>query len=752
MASAAEAFPGGVSAKMQQLWGLEDMTRKNHLITSGAALALAIAVPSAPAQQIEEVIVTAQKREESLQSVPMAVSAFTGEGLTDLGVTATQQLQAVTPGLVFSRTGPGAQPFLRGIGTRLAQNGMEPSVALYIDDRYEPLFQTMMFELADVERIEVIKGPQGTLYGRNATAGAIRVITRDVSDTFEGQVTASAGNYDAYGLSGTLNVPLTSTLGTRLTAMVKKRDGFAENLIPGTRSEIDDLDAIAARGKLRWQATDNLTANLTVGYVRRKDAAGLDQVDLSPPELSTGIVRGGITGDRDHVATLLSPIFDLRQFTTDLRFDVSLGDLDFVSITTYADGETFTVIDADGTSARVFDAPGARSLSDNYSQEFQLLSSAGNWNWIVGAYYFSGKLATDGLIDIGTPVPFSTGNQRTKAEAYALFGQATWAINDRWDLTLGGRWSYEEKEVTIRPSTMTSGAAFALVPFDDKADWDSFTPKLTLQRNFDDAMIYLTYSRGFKSGGYNYPARSPAGVGGALDPEILDMIELGSKSDFLDGRLRANAALYFYDYQDLQVTRAGGNTTGGTVLAVTENAANARVYGLDVDVTWLAAEHFTVTVGFNLSDSEYQDYDATARVFSSVVTGTPVPGIRDVFFDADGHSLLRSPDWSGFVGLKYDVQLGSAGRMPISLNYSHKDEYDFDFIAHPLSERLRQKSYGLLSARIGYVTNDDRWQVGVWGDNLTDKVYFDDLVGAGSGIRGSYGAPRTYGIDFTYRL
>jgi len=223
---------------------------------------------------------------------------------------------------------------------------------------------------------------------------------------------------------------------------------------------------------------------------------------------------------------------------------------------------------------------------------------------------------------------------------------------------------------------------------------------------------------------------------------------LGIKSDFLDGTLRTNAALYYYDFKDMQVTRAGGNITTGTVLAVTENAASAEAIGLDLDVIWVPMTYLTLTAGINISESEYKEYDATGRVFTSVVTGTDVPGMSSIYYDAKGKSLLRAPDFSGFATAQYDVPLANGAHMPINLNYSYKDAYNFDFVAHELSAPLRQKAYGLLNARISYVSEGDRWSVGVWGNNLTDKIYFDDVVGAGTGLRASYGDPRTYGVDF----
>jgi iron complex outermembrane receptor protein len=692
-------------------------------------------------------VVTAQKRAESLQDVPLAVSTLSGEDLSNFGVSGTQALQMTTPGLVFSNTGASAQPYLRGVGTRLALNGLESSIATYVDDRYISRPAAAMFEFADVERVEVLKGPQGTLYGRNATGGAIRVITKDVADELEGRVKASAGNFGAYGLSGTVSVPITDNLGARFTALTKQRDGYADNLSPLGASELDDQDYQAYRAKFRWDTTDNVTAHLSLDYAERNDTAGNDIVDLSPPGLNVGIALGGISGkDIDEVATAIKDNDESEEFSAQLRFDVAFDQVDFASITTYADLEQFRVTDADGTSTQTLDVPAIYEEAQDFSQEFQLVSNSdGSWDWILGAYYFNSDVDYDLTLDVGLPIHLSQGFQNVETTAWAVYGQSTWHIDEAWALTLGARWNSEKKEVetlasTNAPVTFTPG-----LPFEDNETWDEFTPKVTLEYNLEEAMVYLTYARGFKSGGYNYPAAGSA----ALDPEILDMVELGLKGDFLDSSLRVNASLYYYDYADLQVTRAA---SGGGGLVTTENAADAQILGFDADITWLATDHLTVTAGLNLLDTEYKDYDANAKVFNAVLTGDPsVPGMSDVEFDASGRSMLRAPDWSGFVSAEYAFEMGDAS-VPVVVTYSYKDEYEFDFVADPLSERLVQDSYGLLSARISYVTPAEDWIVAVWGNNLTDEEYFDDIVGNSRGIRGSWGLPRTYGVDLTFNF
>jgi len=378
----------------------------------------------------------------------------------------------------------------------------------------------------------------------------------------------------------------------------------------------------------------------------------------------------------------------------------------------------------------------------NYSQEFQLISNASTGpRWIVGAYFFSEEADLDLIADLSGFFPgftFSQGLQTVETTASAVFGQLTWDLNDSWALTLGGRFNYEEKDVLLEGSkeigfTYAPGVA---LPYSDSDSWTEFTPKATLEYTFDEGMLYLTYARGFKSGGFNYPAAP----GEPLDSEILDMVELGMKGNFADNRVRVNLAAYYYDYSGLQVTRASG---GLNASATTENAAEAEIYGFDADITWLASQSLSITAGLNLLDTEYTDYEAAAKSFN----GTP--GTVNFGFDASGESLLRAPDLSYFVSLTKDFSVGDA-RVPLIVTYSYTDSYLFDFIVEPETAALKQDSYGLLTARLSYVSPDETWQVALFGNNLTDEEYFDDVVASGPGVRGSWGAPRTYGVEVNF--
>jgi iron complex outermembrane receptor protein len=257
------------------------------------------------------------------------------------------------------------------------------------------------------------------------------------------------------------------------------------------------------------------------------------------------------------------------------------------------------------------------------------------------------------------------------------------------------------------------------VPVYAKADWSEFTPKATVQYDFGDrfnGMAYVTFARGFKSGGYGYPG-SPV----ALDPKILDMYEVGFKADLLANTLRLNTSVFYYDYKDLQVTRAVGAL--GAITPVTENAADSSVVGLDLEVAWQPIDRMTLSVGASVLDSEYKSYpDASALLPNSVASGDPsATGMRNVPFNADGHSLLRAPDFSGYITLDYVFEAGNV-RLPASVTLTHKDDFDFDFVAHQSVSALRQPSYQLLNARLGFELPNAKWKAASWANNLLGQL------------------------------
>lgn len=787
---------------------------KNPIATAIVIGVVPFSVVCADNLTIEEVIVTAQKRAESLQDVPITVQAFDENTLKNTGVSDTKQLQAVTPGLVFNQAASRATPYLRGIGTRLSFIGLESSVATYVDDMYMSRPTSGVMDLADIERVEVLKGPQGTLYGRNSTGGAVRVITsKPEFDQLEGSVKATLGNYAQKNMSISVNIPLSDKLAVRLSGTHRERDGYVENTFLDT--EIDDQNSEVVRAKFLWAPNDNVEVSYAIDYTEDTGTSGMEFTDLSQPRNGVptsliGVAFGGsaINGKNDKLSAGFDPVKDLEQVNHQLRIDWSFDHFDFASISTYSDFRNLSGGDGEGNPVALIDFVDEEN-SETWTQEFQLLSNGdSNLQWMAGVYLYEdnsdyeapfapgtaglfqalafGALTNAGLaaplgynssVDIPTTIiPFT----EVETSSWAVYGNVTYEFSEAWSLTLGGRYSYDERQLQSSWSTHSN------LMFDVEDDWAEFTPSVTLQYDTEMGMYYLKYSRGYKSGGYSIPLE-PAGsdvlafvMGGAvpmtitdmpsIEPEVLDMWEFGAKVD-LASNLRLNGALYYYDYQDLQVTAAANGGDGAALTLETVNAGTAEVLGLEMDLTWLPMESMTVRAGFNVMDSELDDAEnLTAPVLcinSGLDCGAAGPlGYQSQVFNANGESLLRAPDFEAYLTAEYIFMLNSGAMVPVSLTYSYKDDFDFDFVAdeyldasgnsvsveYPMEE-LHQDGYELINARISYISPDESYEVALWGNNLTDEVYLDEANAiASSNIRGSYAAPRTYGVDFIHNF
>lgn len=724
-----------------------------------AAIALALAprlgaaqtpaIDSGPSRAaLETIVVTAQKRSEDVQDVAMAVAAFDGDSLVNAGVLDAMELQTVVPSLTYNATGYMAQPYLRGIGTRQSTVGLEPSVATYIDDRYVARPFAAMFDMQDVERVEVLKGPQSVLYGRNAAGGAIRAITKDPHEATV-EIVGKVGDYAERRLGVIAGGPLADEWRGQISAAIERRDGFATNLVASGRATADDLDRTALRGKLLWDVTETVHAKLAVSWWSYADWAGRDLTAAGIPEANRGFaLYGGVTSrERDRFATALTGDNDLREAAADLRFDVQLGGLELASVTTYTDSSFQQTFDVDASSIALIDLE-ATERSDTWTQDFQLLSNAAaTLPWVAGAqlyrqdasnlYVFNDPVSAQPAFPPGTDI--SNGLQHVVTESYALYGQVAYPFRDRWTATLGGRWSSEDKSVTLEAAA--DAVTNVPTPYADARRWDELTPRIALEYRPDFGLAYLSYSRGFKTGGYNYPASANP----VLNPETLDSYELGIKASFARDRLRVRSALFDYDFEDLQVSRGGAGA-----FITTENAASAAVRGLEADVDAAVTARLSLAAGVAFIDSEYTDYVAgvlaplTAPPFGSA----PLPGGLDV----RGRSLLRSPDEAAYVGVRYELPLANGGRVPFNVDYSYKGDYYFDFSPVAETEWLKQDAYDVVNARMAYSSADGGFEVGLWCRNLTDSTYLEDAVIQSASSRVSYADPRTWGVDFKLRL
>ena len=710
--------------------------------------------PVSLAQQLEEVVVTAQKRSQNLQDVPLTISAFSAEKIEEYGVTNIQSLATVTPGLVVSSTQGSPSPYIRGVGTRLATIGLGPSVSVYVDDRYIGGGGGALLELPDVERVEVLKGPQGTLYGRNSIGGALRIITKDPGDEWEATVGATLGDYDQRDIEGIISGPITDNFRVQLAGAWYQRDGYADNLSDEGNDEYDDRDYQTLRGKAIWDITDQASLKWTGSWLERDDTAGFRQNSLDGSPSNIGLTLGGLTGDDGGtVAHNIPGNAESKLYSHDLALDISFDSFDFLSLTTYADRDSDAPFENDGGSA---DWLGGYTVGDSqaFSQEFRVTSNSDEpLQWVVAAEYYDtdAQSRTTG-VSFRFPVVAELGTQTVKTESLALLGKITYSFSDQWVVSAGARYTDEEKKQGTVPTPGTINLTGGPLPFESEDSWTEVTPTLNVQRFVDFGMFYFTYSQGFKSGGFNSPANTKydGTERPILEPEILDNFELGFKGEFFDGLLRLNGAAYYYDYSDLQVTRAAGD--GDTPVLVTQNAADAEVIGLEVDFSWLASENLVLSGGFNALDTEYKDYDASAKVpcieLGCGIAG-PGTGYGDIFYDANGESLLRAPELTAFLSARYDMKLDSAA-VPIVVSYSYSGEFQYDFIATPSTSELEQESVGLLQARISYVPDGASWQVSLWGNNLTDEEFYSEKIANENSLRVNYQPPRTWGVDVRY--
>ena len=716
-------------------------------------ISTAQAESDAQTRGIEEVVVTAQKREQSLMDAAIDVTAFSGIQLRDAGIDDVFGISKAIPGLTIQNTGANVQIFMRGVGTRITGTGLDSAVAVYVDDRFVTRQTGQVFDIYDVERVEVLKGPQGVLFGRNSTGGAIRLITAEVSDDLEGELNFGFGSEDYQMASGFVNVPVTDNFGIRISAQSRQRDAFKENIVPGAE-DFDDLDAQSVRFKARWDVSDRSTLKFSYDRSKATDlsSSGAVSLDRGNPR---GVALGGITtSERDKIASSLGtdPFYGSPKIESDafqLRFETSLSDsLDLAAYFHYADFRSVKPGDYDGTSFRDIEVESAFFDAEDLGIGIELSSNSdGPLSWVVGANAFEGDAESDFDLRVGPAgggtVRLSTGYGFYDNTAYGVFGSLDYDLNERWTLTVGGRYTYEDKENSLAASEIAV-ATVSPVPASDGESWNEFTPKVTLTYNLDNGIIYGTFASGFKSGGYNHPLR----VGAVIEPETIDMIEVGYKADLSDS-VRLTSAFFAYSYDDLQVTKAASG--GGTV--TTENATDSDIMGLDVDLTWAATEKLTLRFNAEYLDTEYKDYDTAGRAPNTVLTGDPAAiGYGFVFFNAKGQEMLRAPELAAYLSMQYDSSIdfgGREGSLSLNMNYAWKDDYLFDFEVDPLVD-VTQDAHGILNARATLTV--DKVSLSVWGKNLTDEEYFFDKVVAGTNNRGNYGHPRTYGVDFAYRF
>jgi iron complex outermembrane receptor protein len=711
--------------------------------TAGSATAA-----NQPVAELSEIVVTAQRREERMQSIPATVSAVSADTLEQANIKSVADIGKLVPGTMIQETVGTATVFVRGIGSNQLGYGNSPSNAIYIDGVYQTRVSPVILRLNSIERIEVLEGPQGTLFGRNSESGLVQVVTRTPELNSSPHIEANLG----YGNFRTFDSDLyaSSSLGSTVAADVSvvydtQQDGFGHNSFLGTDA-FKGWD-YAVRTKWVFEPTDG-TKFIATGYYSetRGDqslfgyysgggapprAYPLGSNNLNPPSNPYDRLSG------------VPEYIDSTYYGASLRASQELSFADLVSISSLARIKEDAVDDADFSPVN-FLLDVNTAYDHTFTQELQLVSkNTSAISWVTGAYYLdqsygypSQNLSGDSVIPVPGAAILAPAGGNTKS--YALYGQATFPIWDRFSLTLGGRYAIDHLAGFGVVDLDLPGAGIINVQPFGRAGTTTRKPlwKDTLEYKIDeDALVYFTNSRGTKSGAFNLVTFDPV----PLKPETLDAYEVGFKSQSFNRRLRLNGALFYYDIADPQVFQT---TTIGTNQLV--NAGSARVKGAELQVEGAVTSDLTLRAAVTYLDAAYKDYSSAPFFYPNV--NPPYGNLPAVPGDASGNRLSRAPRVSGNVGAQYRIPM-SSGEFALSANYSYTSEYFWD-----ADNLVRQPSYGVLDARIAYNFNTGL-HVAVWGTNLTNKLYYlaENQFGSPMGSEGFPAAPRLYGVTVGFK-
>jgi iron complex outermembrane receptor protein len=661
---------------------------------------------------VEELIVTAQRRGENLQDVPIAVESVTAGQLATKGVTDTKALSAVVPGLVFASIANQGTPYIRGVGTNEGQPNDEQSVATYIDGVYMAAPFGNIFSFNNIDHIEVLKGPQGTLFGRNATGGVIQVVTLTPSETPRADVSVSYANYNDFRASLYGAGPIAKNLTADLAVQYEDQGkGYGRDLTTGTESFREAIGNTLLRTKWLWTPTTSTQVTVTADFSRAADSNAY-QIEEGHTLTQPGFVTTypGRFNDRDSL-----PALSVRNSEgASIQLTQDLGAVDLVDIVSYRQMMAKVAIDEDIGPAKLVDLT-AREPFDNYTEELQLRSHAGSpFQWIAGLFYFHAKTGYEPLADVGTPLI----DDISTTESYAGYAQGTYAFQTGTKLTLGGRYT-EDKEDFIFPAATALNA-------EQKAS--KFTYRGALEQTLaPDVNAYLSYNLGFKSGGYNLTQ-----PGNSFRPEVLGATELGLKSELFDHHLRLNVAAFNYQYKDIQVQEV--NSTSAAVLISTLNAAAAHLYGLEGDFEARPTPAFSVSGGFSWERGRFTSFPSSESITDTGVVSA---------INAAGKPTPETPTFTADLTLEYKVPT-EHGDFSAAVTVSYDSGYSYS-----PDDLNRQPAYTLVNPSLTWTSPSAKYDVQVWSRNLTDTQYFGSRLSiANIGFVGQDAAPRTYGVTF----
>ena len=733
----------------------------NACLAAVCAFAFAVlALPNVHAQtapggsdQIEEIVVTAQKREQNLQKVPISVTAVSGDALEAQGITDVSSFAQATSGLQLGQGTAGVVvPFLRGVGTSATNLGAESSVAVYADGVYFSRLPAGFFSLSDVERVEVLKGPQGTLFGRNSSAGVIQIITKDPSQTPMVRGSVSYGDYDTVESSLYATTGITDKAAGDVAVSYRHQgDGYGRDVTTGNRANYND--DITVRSKLLIEPSD--ATRITVGGYFAHSTVGL-QGNTYP-----GTIQGYSSAPLAALPTL--EFYDQRNdsdsfarsssWGASIKLQQDFGFAQFNSISAYSHENEFLQADGDYT-----ERPDFLVLVDGHvnqvTQEFQLMAPRNSaLNWIAGVFYYNAltvfdndKLLTPSGALAAAFGPGLTAGAEQRARSTAGYAQTTYEVLPKLNLTGGLRYTHDIVEANGFVALNFPTPVIIFQPGAATSPTSKTTYKAALDYQLtDNVLMYLSVSQGYKSNSFNLQTYDPV----ANRPEVLNAYELGVKSDLLNRRVRVNSSIFLYNINSPQVQLYENSTN------VTSNAGGARVKGAEVEMQAVVASGLNARFSATYLDSKYTSYGTIGpggTIIGGAPSGTqnfnpPYGALPLTSVDATGNYTPQAPKVSLSTGFNYAMSTAVGGFI-LDVGYY----YNSGFYWEP-DDFLRQKSYGLLDARIKYRPTD-KFAVAVWGKNLIDEHYASQaLTQAGpAGYPYIAAPPLTFGVSFEFKL
>ena len=740
------------------------MKRKNLCMAIGCVL-VATAMPAwsqeAPSEegtkatQLGTVIVTARKREETLQDVPVAVTAFTSESLDRLNVRDLADLGAQVPNMtIYAARGSNTTltAYIRGVGQSDPLWGVDPGVGLYLDDVYLARPQGALLDIVDVERIEVLRGPQGTLYGKNTIGGAIKYITRGLPKETSGNASVTIGNYGQLDVKASLAGAIggDEALRARISAGKLTRDGFGENILTG--DQVSDKDIGVVRAQLGAYIYDDTDVQFSIDWL--KDGSGVRGARMLEANRFDALLTPG-TGPflpmdsrydvRNGMSNLNETTLKGASVTVNHRFN---DNFDFKYVLAKRESDTVTNIDFDTTPDKITDVKAYYS-DEQVSNELQLnYDGGGRWRGVTGLYFFNGSAGGQVLNNFFN-LSFGDTQGTVYTESAAIYTDWTFDISDKLKLDIGARYTDEDKRAKVL-NRAYSGPDFTTViatpaNFDKTVNFTNLSPKVSLDYQVNqDVMVYGLFSRGFKSGGYNIRANATAVPRSAdpFDDEQVDSFEIGSKMSFMNQQLFLNLSAFHNKYEDIQLS-VFTELPGGGFFGDFTNAGQGTVNGFEAEYQFLPNDNWVISGNLAWLDAKYDEY---------MSRGVNI---------ADEETFTNAPDFSGAINVEWRTDLANGGRVSAQVGYS----YQSDVVATTETKQattlplapfgrppISQDGYGLVNAGVIWSVND-AWTLSLQGTNLADKEYMTtgyNLNQAVGVYTGFFGAPRQYSLTARY--